>query len=263
MAIFWNTHERITPAVAQAHITELLSVLPPVTLPTPFTPTTPASNGADSDTPVPAPIRPPIDTPDEFALRSLLLGIMHRAAGCPAEARGFLRDAHTRYAKIPSSGSTWIGGVALFELAALELREAQRLEHEDTAALRSNASEKSSINSSNSSEEGSSSTSNGVDPGRGREESEKVVGLGGVYGAGARNVARARGVEELRVRVGALALGETARARWAKVLKEAGALLDAAVSLSGSEVDLSSRLESRIAMLRDEIALKREMLERR
>ncbi|KAH9989095.1 hypothetical protein BJV74DRAFT_838881 [Russula compacta] len=261
MAIFWNTHERITPAVAQAHIAELLSVSPPVTLSTPFTPTTPASNGTGSDTPAPAPIRTPINTPDEFALRSLLLGIMHRAAGCPAEARGFLRDAHTRYAKIPSSGSTWIGGVALFELAALELREAQRLEHEDTAARRSNASEKSSINSSNSSEEGSSSISNGGDAGRGRDEPEKV-GLG-VYGAGARNVARARGVEELRVRVGALAFSETTRARWAKVLKEAGALLDAAVSLSGSDVDLSSRLESRIAMLRDEIALKREMLERR
>jgi hypothetical protein len=61
----------------------------------------------------------------------------------------------------------------------------------------------------------------------------------------------------------ALGLGETTRARWVKVLKEAGALLDAAVSLSGSEVDLSSRLESRIAMMRDEIALKRDMLGRR
>ena len=49
-------------------------------------------------------------------------------------------------------------------------------------------------------------------------------------------------------------------ARWNKVLKDAAALLDSAMSLSGSEVDLSSRLESRIAMLRDEIALKREML---
>jgi hypothetical protein len=47
------------------------------------------------------------------------------------------------------------------------------------------------------------------------------------------------------------------------VVKEAGALLDSAVSLSGSEVDLSSRLESRVAMLRDEIALKCEMLGQR
>jgi len=73
----------------------------------------------------------------------------------------------------------------------------------------------------------------------------------------------ARGMSELRVRVAALGLSETTRAHWVKVLKEAGALLDAAMGLSGSEVDLSSRLESRVAMLRDEITLKREMLGRR
>jgi len=246
MAIFWNTHLRITPEVAQAHIVDFLSVSPPVTISTPFAPTQPASNGV---TDIPAPIHAPLDTPDELAVRSLLLGIMHRAAGCPTEAREFLRDAHTRYAKIPSSGSTWIGGVALFELAVLELREAQRLENEDVAASRANASEKSSINSSNSSEDGSG--------GKGPESEKEVTGL---YGAGGGRTAKGRGLEELRVHVGAIALGETTRARWAKVLKEVGALLDAAISLSGSEVDLSSRLESRIAMLRDEIALKREML---
>jgi len=245
MAIFWNTHGRITPAVAQAHISELLSLSPPVTLSTPFASTPLASNGTPD---VLAPIRTPLDTPDEPALRALLLGVTHRAAGYPAEARAFLRDAHARYVKISSSGSTWIGGVALFELAVLELREAQRLEHEDDAA---NASEKSSANSSSSSDEG----------GRAEERSEEVAG---VYGVGGRKTAKARaGIEELRLRVGALALGETTRARWANVLKEAGSLLDAAVSLSGSEVDLSSRLESRIAMLRDEIALKREILGQR
>jgi hypothetical protein len=246
MAIFWNTHGRITTAVAQAHISELLSLSPPVTLSTPFASTPLTSNGTPDEL---APIRTPLDTPDEPALRALLLGVTHRAAGYPAEARAFLRDAHARYAKIPSSGSTWIGGVALFELAVLELREAQRLEHEDDAA---NASEKSSVNGSSSSDEG----------GRAEEPSEKEVA--GVYGVGGGKTAKARaGMEELRLRVGALALGETTRGRWAKVLKEAGSLLDAAVSLSGSEVDLSSRLESRIAMLRDEIALKREMLGQR
>jgi hypothetical protein len=248
MAIFWNTHAHITPAVAQAHISELLSLSPPVTFSTPFAPTPLASNGSAD---VPEPVRPALDTPDELALRSLLLGITHRGAGHPAEARAFLRDAHTQSAKIPSSGSTWIGGLALFELAVLELREAQRLQHEEEAA---NASEKSSVNSSHSSEEGGGG-SGGV------EEQPSEKGAAGVYGVGGGRTAKARGgIEELRVRVGALALGETTRARWAKVIKEAGSLLDAAVSLSGSEVDLSSRLESRIAMLRDEIALKREML---
>jgi tetratricopeptide (TPR) repeat protein len=250
MAIFWNTHGRITPTVAQAHITELLSLSPPVTLPTALASTPLASNGTSD---APTPTRTPLDTPDELALRALLLGITHRAAGYPAEARAFLRDAHARYAKIPSSGSTWIGGVALFELAVLELREVQRLEHEDDAAnANASESEKSSVNGSSSSDEGAGA----------EEPSEKEVP--GVYGVGGGKTAKARaGIEELRVRVGALALGETARARWTKVLKEAGSLLDAAVSLSGSEVDLSSRLESRIAMLRDEIALKREMLEQR
>jgi hypothetical protein len=181
---------------------------------------------------------------------------MHRAAGCPAEARGFLREANTQ--QIPSSGSSWIGGVALFELAALELREAQRLENEDEVARRANASEKSSVNSSSSSDDGSNTNGGG---GAAGEEPEKQVT--GVYGVGRARNAGAGGIDELRVRVGALALGDTTRARWTKVLKEAGALLDAAMGLSGSEVDLSSRLESRVAMLRDEIALKREMLGQR
>ena len=142
MAIFWNTHGRITPAVAEAHINELLSLSPPVTLSTPFVSTpSPASNvngngsSRDPDASTPIHTRAALDTPDEHALRALLLGIMHRTTGHPSEARAFLRDAHTRHAKIPSSGSTWIGGIALFERAVLELREAQRLENEDVNTL--------------------------------------------------------------------------------------------------------------------------------
>ena len=208
MAIFWNTHARITPAVAQAHIHSLLTLSPPITLPSAFEPVV-----VPTDTTIAEP-RAPLDTPDEHALRALLLGITHRAAGHPADARRFLRDAHARHARIPSAGSTWIGGVALFELAVLELREAAQ-------------------GTDGTSSPGSSSDDDG----------------------GAR-------ANELRVRVDALAAygGGPARARWIKVLREAAALLDDAMSLSGSEVDLSSRLESRIAMLRDEIALKREML---
>ncbi|KAI0280499.1 hypothetical protein BGY98DRAFT_1106773 [Russula aff. rugulosa BPL654] len=238
MAIFWNNHGRITPAVAEAHIFELLSLSPPVTLPTPFVSTaSPASNGngngssGDPDASTPVHTRTALDTPDEHALRALLLGIMHRTTGHPSEARAFLRDAHTR--------STWIGGVALFELAVLELREAQRLENEDVDTLL-RASENGSENEKGSAR-GSSSSS--------LSDGERNGG---------------RGTMDLRVHVGvALGLGETTRARWVKVLKEAGALLDAALGLSGSDVDLSSRLESRTAMMRDEIALKRDMLGRR
>ena len=223
MAIFWNTHGRITPQVAQAHISELLSLSPPPTLPSPITPTVPSSPSTHA--------RAPLETPDEHALRALLLGITHRAAGLPAEARRFLRDAHARHARIPSTGSSWIGGVALFELAVLELREAQRGEREGEG-------------------EGEGEGESGSGSGTSSSE-EGHAGGGG-------------GVRELRLRVDALALGiggqPEARARWEKVLKDATALLDSAMSLSGAEVDLSSRLESRIAMLRDEIALKREMI---
>jgi hypothetical protein len=40
--------------------------------------------------------------------------------------------------------------------------------------------------------------------------------------------------------------------RWDKALKSASAKLEQALALSGSQVDLSSRLGSRIAILKDE-----------
>ncbi len=186
--------------------------------------------------------------------------MMHRTTGHPSEARTFLRDAHARHSTIPSTGSTWIGGVALFELAVLELREAQRLENEDVDTLL-RASENGSENEKGSVRSSSSGSS--------LSDEEAVGGVGSVYGTAAGGEGGGKGngarrTTDLRVHVStALGLGETTRARWVKVLKEAGALLDSAVGLSGNEVDLSSRLESRIAMMRDEIALKREMLGRR
>ena len=48
--------------------------------------------------------------------------------------------------------------------------------------------------------------------------------------------------------------------RWEEVIKSATAKLDKAMSISGKEVDLSSRLDTRVMMLKDEMALKREML---
>ena len=150
--------------------------------------------------------------------------------------------------------------MALFERAVLELREAQRLENEDVDTLL-RASENGGENEKGSYRSSSSSSLS--------DEEVRGRGAGSVYGTAAGGgdggkTNGARGRADLRVHVGsALGLGETTRARWVKVLKEVGALLDAAVDLSGSEVDLSSRLESRIAMMRDEIALKRDMLGRR
>jgi hypothetical protein len=118
-----------------------------------------------------------LDTPDELALRSLLLGITHRSAQAYGPARQFLLDAIAQQDKV--SVNTWIGSIALFELAVLILR------------------------------------------------THEAMGNG---------------------------------ASWDPILKEAEATIDRAASLSGSTIDLSSRLDSRIAMLRDEIGTKREML---
>ena len=43
-------------------------------------------------------------------------------------------------------------------------------------------------------------------------------------------------------------------------MKEAEGRLEKALALATQQVDLSSRLDTRIAMLKDEIAMKREMV---
>ena len=47
---------------------------------------------------------------------------------------------------------------------------------------------------------------------------------------------------------------------WTSALKRASERLDQALALAPQSVDLSSRLDTRISMLRDEIAMKREMV---
>ncbi|KAH9028744.1 hypothetical protein EDB85DRAFT_1892358 [Lactarius pseudohatsudake] len=215
-----NMVEGITKGrvVAQAHIAELLSLSPPVTLPSPISPAPPPPPTTPDDD-AQAQARPPLDTPDELAL---LLSITHCAAGHPTEARRFLRDAHAR---IPSTGSTWIGGVALFELTVLELREVHRLEHDGDGE-----GESGGTSSPSSSEEESVSSSN----------------ISGGVAAGVYSAGRAGGgIGELKLRMNALAVHDgTSQTRWRRVLKEAEALLDSAMSLSGSEVDLSSRVDT-------------------
>ena len=113
---------------------------------------------------------------------------MHRTAGEFAASRAFFEDAQAlqRDLKI----STWVGGVATFEIAVLELKEA-----------------------------------------------------------------------EMSLGSGAVAASDPMKQNeWEKVLKHASELLDKALSLAPQSVDLSSRLDTRISMLRDEIAIKREMV---
>jgi len=184
LGIFWNTHARISRDVAQAHIGELAAFSPPVTISSPL---------IHSSGPA-APKGPPdLDTPDELAIRSLLLGIVHRTAGEFKASREFLEDAHNRHKTVKIS--TWIGGITCYELAVLDLKEADA-----------------------------------------------------IYGSGSTADASAP-------------MGNASKASWNKVLKSAADRLDQATSLAPQSVDLSSRLETRVSMLRDELAAKRDMVE--
>ncbi|KAH9012763.1 hypothetical protein EDB85DRAFT_2158736 [Lactarius pseudohatsudake] len=183
-------------AVAQAHIAELLSLSPPVTLPSPISPALPPPPTTPDDD-AQAQARP-LNAPDELALHALLLSITHCAAGHPAEAE------HV------------IGGVALFELAVLEHDGDGEGESGGTS---SPSSSKESVSSRN--------ISGGV--------------AAGVYGAGQAG----GGIGDLKLRMNTLVVHDgTSQTRWRRVLKEAEALLDSAMSLSGSEVDLSLRVDT-------------------
>lgn len=176
------------------HITELGALTPLPTIRSPLLPADPVSSP-----PPTSPTSPPdLDTPDELAIRSLLLGITHRTAGAYGPALAFLVDAHARHAQVKVS--TWVGGVALFELAVLALKQAQA----------------------------------------------RTEGVPGIDAAHA-DITREQGDAE-------------SREVWKTAMTEAEGRLEKALALATQQVDLSSRLDSRIAMLKDEIAMKREML---
>lgn len=164
LAIFWNTHCRITNSIAQAHISNLVALSPPVI-------STSALGKEEKTSP------PELDTADEIAVRDLLLGILYRAAGDYALSRQHLEAVISNENEVEGK---WTGQMSRWELAVLDLREVSA-------------------------------------PG-------------------------------------------TTRDRWSTALKAASTHLDQAAGRSNSNVDLSSRLDSRIAMLRDEIEVKTQAL---
>ncbi|EJF66189.1 hypothetical protein DICSQDRAFT_78415 [Dichomitus squalens LYAD-421 SS1] len=180
LGIFWNTHARITRETALAHIQDWATCLsPPPNVKSEY-----IVSALDKEQPAADQVP---DTPDELAIRSLLLGIVHRTAGDFVSSRALLEDAVALDPAV--TVSTWVGGVAWFELAVLDLRELEASQ-----------------------------------PEKGKE--------------------------------GPIADTDA----WARVIKSALVKLDKALSLATQQVDLSSRLDSRIAMLKDELALKKEML---
>ncbi|KAG5725885.1 hypothetical protein E4T56_gene5106 [Termitomyces sp. T112] len=246
LGLFWNTHARIERRLARAHIREWSALTPPRPLSiadaaTPIPPVSPVVPTSARPGRAPRPMfgfshalqpmplsanlhrsgssssiadgakgliagssegnlneLPDIDTPDEHAIRHLLIGMCERTAGEYAAARESLKAACELQSEIKVS--TWVGGVAMFELAVLDLKEV--------------------------------------------EAGEMEAGVG-AFGEGG-----AKGVHEAVRRL----------TEWDKATKAAGKKLEAAMALARSEVDLSSRLDSRVSMLRDEIAAKREAL---
>jgi len=188
LAIFWNTYSRISQDIARAHVESMSKLTPPVSISSQYIPASSLPSSPTKDTPV------DLDTPDEEAIRSLILGMVHRTLKDFPASRAFLEDAVNKQSQIKCS--TWVGGVALFELAVLDLKE---VEAEEKAGKLSSETNKDEIS---------------------REGAKK----------------------------------------WEEAIKRATTKLDKATSISGKNVDMSWRLDSRIMMLKDEMVLKREML---
>jgi hypothetical protein len=66
-----------------------------------------------------------LDTPDELALRSLLLGVAHRTLGYYDIARAFLDDALGSQGEV-GEVSKWIAATALYQHAVVALLKAEK-----------------------------------------------------------------------------------------------------------------------------------------
>lgn len=233
--IVWNNHARISPDIARSHI-ETLSLLTPFLTfnaqPTTKTesgnlPSRPASISKSKLSLHSLDVHPgdDLDTPDELAIRALMLGINQRTLKRFGRAGEYLGQASALQPKIRVS--TWVGGVAAFETAVLELKQLEEKERNRARAMKANASK---------------------------------VAVDGVDGLAAPMAGLGVVSDDEETAFGRDVSDEELKQLWAVALQSALAKLDEALSLAGSAVDLSSRLDSRIAMLRDEIALKKDMM---
>jgi hypothetical protein len=175
--LVWNNHARISDDIARIHINELYSTSPAPKISSPHSC---ANEHSDAKKVV------ALDTPDELALRSLLLGVIHRTTKDYSISREFLLDAHSYQYQI--TNSTWIGSVAMFELAVLDLKEVEAVQMQGTE------------------------------------------------------------------------MGQELRDTWRSAIKTAGQHMDKSMALSTNSTDLSSRLDTRASILRDEIGLKKAAL---
>jgi hypothetical protein len=167
-----------------------------------------------------------LDNFDELAIRALLLGINYRTTKEYEISREFLNEAFEYHSSIKTS--TWVAGVAMFELAVLDLKEAEERDRVSAAAASSALSS----------------------PGPSPLKASITVDTDLANGD----------VEPDRLRTPRPQSKEEGKSNWVEALKSASYKLDTALGLATSTVDLSSRLDSRIAMLRDEIATKKDLM---
>ncbi|KAH9484607.1 Inclusion body clearance protein IML2 [Psilocybe cubensis] len=234
----WNNHSRVGESIARAHINALKELSPHVHIskitleassPTTNSLRTPRSaQSSGSKVSLVSPADVDLDTSDELAIRALMLGINYRTIKEFEISRGFLNEAYGYQNSIKVS--TWVGGVAAFELAVLDLKEA---EDRDSASPVVSSSEPPT-------------------PASGNGDVPAVVADAGAV---------AEKIDNLRLDSSAegrpsVLSPEARKKMWIETLKSASTKLDLALNLAGSSIDLSSRLDSRIAMLRDEIAAK-------
>lgn len=168
-----------------------------------------------------------LDTPDELAVRALMLGINQRTLKRFGRAGEYFAQAAKLQSKIVVS--TWVGGVVAFESAVLELKQLEEKERNRATRMK-------------------------------EKTSKGNVEVDGVGGLATPMAGLSLTSDDEETTFGRDVSDEELKQLWAETLKSASAKLDAALGLAGSAVDLSSRLDSRIAMLRDEIALKKEMM---
>ncbi|KAJ3986595.1 hypothetical protein F5890DRAFT_1502964 [Lentinula detonsa] len=241
LGIFWNNHNRISPSNAEVHIREWSALSPPVGIDSPYM-SRPITTSSTS---------PDLDTPDELALRLLLLGIAHRSIGCVG-----LRIKDSLPPTEPASSSS----------SYVETPDSAPESIVDSPSLPSPSSENINQYTGNASaclraSRELLSAAHALQP------SIKVsTWIGGLamFELAVLDLKEVEVEEKEEKAKGDSVPSELSvdlKKRWQTALKSARAKLDVAMALAPNSVDLSSRLDSRVAMLRDEIGMKAEIID--
>ncbi|KAJ3882225.1 hypothetical protein F5051DRAFT_394876 [Lentinula edodes] len=229
MGIFWNTHNLISPSLAKAYIKDWSALSPPLGIDSPY-----MADPISSTT-------PDLDTPDELALRFLLLGIAHRSIGCvgiriKGNSPPSTGPASSSSSCIDSPGSE---PESIVESASSTLfDELTPYADNASACLRASRELLSAAHALQSS----------------IKVSTWIGGLA-MFELAVLDLKEVE-VEENNGKGPLSDLGQ----RWKTALESARIKLDAAMNLSPHSIDLSSQLDIRVSMLRDEIDMKAEMI---